>query len=66
MEPFWEVSLKYIDQLSIWSGTFVSYFFLISVLITSYEVFVDASKATPLAKKAYDSHVAFMKRLGLL
>jgi|MEHZ01.5.fsa_nt_MEHZ011419577.1_4 TRAP-type mannitol/chloroaromatic compound transport system permease small subunit len=40
MEPFWEVSLKYIDQLSIWSGTFVSYFFLISVLITSYEVFV--------------------------
>ena len=35
-----EVSLKYIDKLSISVGKFVSYFFLISVLITSYEVFM--------------------------
>ena len=32
----------------------------------SREAWEEASKATPLAKKAYDSHVAFMKRLGLL
>jgi hypothetical protein len=32
----------------------------------SREAWEDASKATPLAKKAYDSHVAFMERLGLL